>query len=411
MKILSLNVRGLGMREKRNKVKILVKKQNVDMLLLQETKLKELRPILIKSIWGNAEHEYVHIDADGSAGGIITVWRPDFFKLISSCCSRNFVLISGIILPDFPCTILNVYGPNTVSKRRDVWVSIVNLKGYFPSPWCMGGDFNEVRSISERQGCSNRDRGMADFNNFIDDMEVVDLQLLGRNFTWSSNQEGEKWSRIDRFLLNFVWLDKFNLKQWGLPITISDHCPVLIKLDDRDWGPKPFKFLNVWLSNPNCVKLMEEAWESNTDQGWAAFRIHKKLKSMKASLKVWAQTEFGGIQSKLEEVVRVLHELDIKAEQGAISVSEKSKRNELRAEMWKLSRIVDRIWWQKSRLKWQLQGDKNSKFFHYMVSSRQRRNNINTILVNDEQIEDPKLIKKATFNHFKSLYEEEMVTR
>ncbi|GFY88782.1 hypothetical protein Acr_06g0007220 [Actinidia rufa] len=186
---------------------------------------------------------------------------------------------------------------------------------------------------------------------------------------------------------------------------------VLIKLDDRDWGPKPFKFFNVWLSNPNCVKLMEEAWESNTDQGWAAFRIHKKLKSMKASLKVWAQKEFRGIHSKLEEVERDLHELDIKFEQGAIFVSEKSKRKELKVEMWKLNRLVDRIWWQKSSLKWQLQGDKNSKFFHYMVSSRQRRNNINTILVNEEQIEDPKLIKKATFNHFKSLYEEEMVTR
>ena len=135
MKILSLNVRGLGMREKRCKVKNLVRKQNVDMLLLQETKLKETRPTLIKSIWGNAELEYVHVDADGSAGGIITVWRPDFFKLTSACCSRNFVLISGIILPDFPCTILNVYGPSTVLERRGVWASIVNLKGWFPSPW------------------------------------------------------------------------------------------------------------------------------------------------------------------------------------------------------------------------------------------------------------------------------------
>lgn len=52
-----------------------------------------------------------------------------------------------------------------------------------------------------------RERGMKDFNKFIEDMELVDLQLLGRNFTWSNSQEGEKWSRIDRFLLDLEWLE------------------------------------------------------------------------------------------------------------------------------------------------------------------------------------------------------------
>ena len=40
----------------------------------------------------------VHVDADGSAGGLITIWRFDFFKLVSSGCGRYFALTSGVIL-------------------------------------------------------------------------------------------------------------------------------------------------------------------------------------------------------------------------------------------------------------------------------------------------------------------------
>ncbi|XP_057472861.1 uncharacterized protein LOC130761391 [Actinidia eriantha] len=71
MKILSLNVRGLGKREKRSKVKKLLSNLKVDMLLLQETKLKDLKPIILQSIWGISEVDFVHVDADGSAGGLI----------------------------------------------------------------------------------------------------------------------------------------------------------------------------------------------------------------------------------------------------------------------------------------------------------------------------------------------------
>ena len=39
----------------------------------------------------------VHVDADGSAG-LISIWRSDFFKLVSSGCSRYFALINGVIL-------------------------------------------------------------------------------------------------------------------------------------------------------------------------------------------------------------------------------------------------------------------------------------------------------------------------
>lgn len=107
----------------------------------------------------------------------------------------------------------------------------------------MGGDFNEIRFMSERKGCLRRGRWMKDFNNFIDRLELSDLPMQGRSFTWCNAMEGDGWSRIDRFLVDPVWLERFQLKQWGLSRCISDHCLVLLMEDERDWGPKPFGLL------------------------------------------------------------------------------------------------------------------------------------------------------------------------
>lgn len=66
--------------------------------------------------------------------------------------------------------------------------------------------------------------------------------MLGRKFTWCNTLEGKKWSRIDRFLLSPEWLVTYKLKLWGLPRTISDHCPLLLMEDGRDWGPNLSSF-------------------------------------------------------------------------------------------------------------------------------------------------------------------------
>lgn len=53
MKILFWNVRGLGLKEKRSKVKKLVKDHRIDMMLIQETKQKEITKKFILSRWGD----------------------------------------------------------------------------------------------------------------------------------------------------------------------------------------------------------------------------------------------------------------------------------------------------------------------------------------------------------------------
>ena len=54
------------------------------------------------------------------------------------------------------------------------------------------GDFNEIKNLGEGKGCSRRDRGMKEFNDFIELMELFALPMLGRLFTWCNSCDGGK---------------------------------------------------------------------------------------------------------------------------------------------------------------------------------------------------------------------------
>ncbi|XP_028086229.1 uncharacterized protein LOC114287150 [Camellia sinensis] len=251
MKIMSWNVRGLGRAEKRRRVRQVIQDRKVDVLLLQETKKSSVDEMFVRSVWPWERMAFMAVDSDGSAGGLLSIWNTEVFQLKECCGHRNFLLLSGVTLNSFECVFLNVYGPNDVSKRAELWATFGNIRTSFHRPWCMGGDFNVIRNIEDRRGCARRDRGMVEFNNFIDQMELVEIPLLGRRFTWCNSMAGERWSKIDRFLLDVVWLEKFRFQMWGLPRVVSDHCPLLLMEDERNWGPRPFRFLNAWTLHPD----------------------------------------------------------------------------------------------------------------------------------------------------------------
>ncbi|XP_028077223.1 uncharacterized protein LOC114279208 [Camellia sinensis] len=199
---MSWNVRGLGKLEKRGRIRKLIYERNVDIVLLQETKQASITENVVRALWGKRNMEFMAVGSEGTAGGLLCIWDPDFFQLVDCCSNRRFVLLSGILLNTFECTIVNVYAPNEVGSRFKFWDSLLKLKYEFPKPWCLGGDLNEIRNIGERVGCSRKDKGMRDLNSFIESCALHDLPLLGRKFTWCNAQDGEKWSRIDRILLN-----------------------------------------------------------------------------------------------------------------------------------------------------------------------------------------------------------------
>lgn len=72
---------------------------------------------------------------------------------------------------------------------------------------------------------------------------------------------------------------------WGLPRILYDHCPILLKEDERDWGPKPFRFINAWVLHPMFMKELKKAWEGSSVREWAGYIVMSKLRSLKMALK------------------------------------------------------------------------------------------------------------------------------
>jgi hypothetical protein len=91
MIISSFNIRGLGGRVKRNKLKEMVRKEKLDFLALQETKLEIIPDSLCLSIWGDDDCCWAYLPSTGNSGGILSIWRKSSSRLIFSFIGEGFV--------------------------------------------------------------------------------------------------------------------------------------------------------------------------------------------------------------------------------------------------------------------------------------------------------------------------------
>ncbi|XP_028063701.1 uncharacterized protein LOC114266942 [Camellia sinensis] len=142
------------------------------------------------------------------------------------------------------------------------------------------------------KGCVRSDRGMQEFNEFLNNLELVDVPMFGRKYTWTSSQSGDK----------------------------------------RDWGPKPFKVLNAWVVHPNFIKEVKQVWDSSQVVGWAGFRIMVKLRLLKHALRIWNVEVFGHVESKLKVSKAELHSWDLTTEGRDLLEAKVQKRIEVRDE-------------------------------------------------------------------------------
>lgn len=112
------------------------------------------------------------------------------------------------------------------------------------------------------------------------------------------------------------------------PKTTSDHQPLFLTLHDaQNWGTKPFRLINAWLSSPSFKPLVISEW--NKLEGKP---LHKKFQLLKTPIKQWNVTSFGNIDSKLKAIARELAYIDALGDVRELEIAELNRYNNLKIE-------------------------------------------------------------------------------
>ena len=310
MKILSWNIRRSGSQTKRRAIKKLICRINPDLVVLQEVKRELIDRAFVASIWSSRFKEWVVLPTIGRSGGIVIIWDIRSVKIKES------------LLGDFSVSVLvdyetggdrwfsGVYGPSNRRFKKDFWDELAGIKEISNERWCVGGDFNAIRRVSEKFNSFTNTRSMRVFDSLIGEMELLDPNLNNARFTWSNFRQVPICSRLDRFLFTNEWADGYQCYRQVEARVVSDHSLVILDTSPPKWGPIPFRFDNAWLEYKHFGRDFEKWWKEVSVDGWEGYKWMKRLRKIKPCVKKWNNEVFGDLRLIEAGLCNRLKELD-----------------------------------------------------------------------------------------------------
>ncbi|MCI29977.1 cysteine-rich receptor-like protein kinase, partial [Trifolium medium] len=133
---------------------------------------------------------------------------------------------------------------------------------------------------------------------------------------------------------------------------LSDHCPLLLSVDEENWGPRPVRMLKCWHDIPGFKQFVIDKWRSLQIDGWWGFVLKEKLKLIKMALKEWHGSHVRNIPGRIDNLKARLSVLDGRGEEEMLNDDEVAELRGITSDIHSLSRVNTSICWQQSRLLW-----------------------------------------------------------
>ncbi|KAK1371228.1 hypothetical protein POM88_037320 [Heracleum sosnowskyi] len=279
-------------------MKEFVSSHKVNLFCLQETKCEEWNKSMKNSVWEIESHDWVFQKSLEYSGGLASSWNTKEFTYVGLAQEQNWIWTqlkhdhSQVFL-----NIINVYSPLSFRGKMTLWEEIKSIPDIISEEAaCVIGDFNCVRNSSERLHCDYRIWDSEKFNVFVKNWNLLYLELANASFTWFGPKG--KRSRLDRVFLNTKW---YCMGQWiaqTLCRKQSDHRPLLLKIKQNGWGPKPFKVFNWWLKEQSLIASLNNFWNANLDL--LSLSLQDLLRRVKLIMKRWCPNTGGELECRIK---------------------------------------------------------------------------------------------------------------
>ena len=250
-RILTLNVRGLRKTKKRRALFHSFKRENFDIICLQETHLTKHDSIMLDREWGINYHL-----AEGShnSKGLLTLFSSTLAATSKASLiktnERN--MVSSILIDSSIFYIVNIYAPCVEGEKAsfltETMNSISDLKDLETNNLIVLGDFNMVQdnNLDCISGEKHSKTTVIKFNTFKSNLLMTDI--------WrqcNGNRKEFTWSRKNPFIarrLDYIFTSEsllpFCKDSCIRNLGFSDHKAVVLSIDFSTFkrGSSSFKF-------------------------------------------------------------------------------------------------------------------------------------------------------------------------
>jgi len=408
MLIFNLNIRGLGGGIKARYLRRVISSEEAEFVCLQETKTEEVTDARCFSLWGDNKVGWIHNGGVNGSGSLLSMWHKETFVYESHSLGKGFIATVGTHVKSAQrCCVVNVYAACNLREKKLLWEDLTKYKTASQiEVWCLCGDFNAVRSRDERKGV---DRGncsseIKSFNEFIESNLLLEVPIVGKKYTWFK-ANGMAKSRIDRVLVSEEWMHKWPMcKQYVQRREVSDHCALMIKSTEKDWGPKPFRTIDAWFLERGFSEMVEDKWGSFGGHGNVIKVLKEKFKLLKADLKVWNKDVFGNLDYTKQSILQDIEFLDCEDSHGGLDESQRKLRSDLTRRLWENDAKIESLLRQKARINWFKYGDSCTRFFHSTLRWRRLRNEVKGVELGGVWCEEPCTVRQEAKKLFESRF-------
>ena len=158
----------------------------------------------------------------------------------------------------------------------------------------------------------------------------------------------------------------------------------------------------MWTSHDQFLSAVGDFWGNLSISGHPVYIMMTKLKLLRSFLRNWNKNTFGHVDSSKakQSLISVQQEIEIHGFSDALH------RQELDANMSLSLHLAhqESLLKDKSRVNWLTEGDRNSKFYHALLTRRRAQSTGSSILINRVLVEDASVINSHVLDYFSHLF-------
>ncbi|CAL5192124.1 unnamed protein product [Lathyrus oleraceus] len=159
----------------------------------------------------------------------------------------------------------------------------------------------------------------------------------------------------------------------------------------------------MWTLHDNCKDFIAHCW-STSIVGCPIYILTKTWQLLKNNLKSWNRDIFGNnhvmVKNSSDNLDKINDQIFLDGNNPLLRAQEQLTQLDLE----KALDNEERFWLDKSKVKWKLEGDINTLFFHGMARIKNSKNIIYVLKDGDRLIHDPGDLARHVIAYFTDLF-------